>query len=361
MLRRLKHVTLSTLQNLGGFRLASISNWRRQRLLILCYHGLALKDEDQWCPGLYITPQVFQARMNALSRERCAVLSLREGVERLFQGNLPQKSVAITFDDGFYDFHQLAFPILQKYGYPATVYQTTYYMEHRFPVFNLVLDYLIWQTSRRALDGRVIGIHETLDLTDRGRAVDTIVRHSFQQNCSAAEKDAMAAQIAGDLGIDYEEIRRLHILHLMSSTQVGEISRAGIDVELHTHRHRTPENEVLFAREIRDNREAIRRSVGKDASHFCYPSGVCRDMFLPWLQKQNVISATTCDMGMASAASDPLLLPRLLDTTGISQVEFEGWLAGVCAWMPRPSAAQSAQNPAPYWEMAPQASKTASA
>lgn len=361
MLRRLKHVTLSTLQNLGGFRLASISNWRRQRLLILCYHGLALKDEDQWCPGLYITPQLFQARMDALSRERCSVLSLREGVERLYQGDLPNKSVAITFDDGFYDFYKLAFPVLRKHGYPATVYQTTYYMENRFPVFNLVLDYLFWQAARKTLDGRAVGIHATLDLTDRGRAVDAIVRYSFQQNYCAAEKDAMAAQIAGELQIDYEEIRGRHILQLMSSTQVGEISKAGVDVELHTHRHRTPENEALFVREIRDNREAIRRSTGKDASHFCYPSGICRDMFVPWIRNQNVVSATTCAMGLASPNSNRLLLPRLLDTTGISQLEFEGWLAGLCAWMPRFSAAKDGPTPVPYWEMAPQASKVTSA
>lgn len=343
MLRRLKHLALSVLQSAGAFRLVSATNWRRQRLLILCYHGIALDDEDHWYPGLFLSRDAFRSRMESLQRERCSLVPLADGVKRLYAGSLPPKSVAITFDDGFHDFHELAFPLLREHGYPATVYQNTYYTEHRFPVFSLMIDYLFWKAGGGTLDGRPFGIEETFDLSRRARAVEAFDRFGYQRSFSAAQKDALAAAVAERLGIDYAALRRRRILQLMSAAQLAEIARAGVDLELHTHRHRTPLDEALFIREIRDNREAIRRYSGQSASHFCYPSGVYRGEFLPWLDREGVISATTCDIGLASPATHRLLLPRLLDTPGVSQREFEGWLAGVSAWLPHRASTHSAE------------------
>src|ERR1035438_4748450 len=47
--------------------------WRQQRLLILGYHGLSLKDEHEWS-GLFITPAFFRARLEVLARLRYQVL-----------------------------------------------------------------------------------------------------------------------------------------------------------------------------------------------------------------------------------------------------------------------------------------------
>ncbi len=361
LLARLKQLTLSGLSNTGAFRIVSITNWRRQRLLILCYHGISLEDEHEWYPSLYLTPELFQARMETLERARCSVVSLQDGVKRLYNGDLPRKSVAISFDDGFYDFYERAFPVLRKHGYPVTVYQTTYYTDHRFPVINLMLDYLFWRSAGKTLDGRKFGIEETFDLSHRAHAVDAFVRHTFQQDYNGAEKDALAARVAESLGIDYERLRQRGILQLMTAGQLGEISRAGVDVEMHTHRHRAPVDEDLFVREIRDNREAIRRHTGKGPLHFCYPSGACRDEFLPWLREEGVTSATTIEAGLASPASDRFRLPRLLDTPGISALEFEGWLAGLSAFLPHRSSAHGAEIQVPSWESAPQRAKAASA
>ena len=138
MKRSLRRAALTVLKTCGAFSLVKDSAWRRQKLLILCYHGVALDDENQWRPFLYISPQQLERRLEILSNGNYAVLPLAEALERLRRNDLPPRSVALTFDDGTYDFYKLAWPRLKQYGFPATVYQTTYYSDLQRPVFTLM-------------------------------------------------------------------------------------------------------------------------------------------------------------------------------------------------------------------------------
>jgi peptidoglycan/xylan/chitin deacetylase (PgdA/CDA1 family) len=126
----------------------------------------------------------------------------------------------------------------------------------------------------------------------------------------------------------------------MTAEEVRQVSAAGVDVQLHTHRHRTPDDCAAFVKEIEDNRASLDAILGPGhRAHFCYPSGVYRASFLPWLRQAGIASATTCDFGLATAVGALLLLPRLVDTGNISPLEFEAWLTGAAALLPhhRPS------------------------
>jgi hypothetical protein len=336
MLKFLKSNALQMARDLGMFGMVARSRWRQQRLLILGYHGLSLKDEHEWS-GLFITPAFFRARLEVLARLRYQVLLLSDALKMLREGVLPPKAVVITFDDGFHGFHQVGFPTLREFGFLATVYQTTYYADYLCPIFNLVLSYLFWRGNGQRLDGAGYGVPGVFDLSrgeDRNRAVDAFREFARRQEYTPPQKDELAARIAGDLGIDYGEILRLRMLQLMTANQISEIAAGGIDVQLHTHRHRTPLDERLFAREIRDNRQWLAAKTGTTPSDFCYPSGHHRDEFLPWLRAENVVSATTCDYGLATRTCEPLLLPRLLDSMNVTDVDFEGWLCGVSSLLP---------------------------
>src|SRR4029078_6155684 len=93
-------------------RVAS-SEWRRRRLLILCYHGIARFDEHLWHPNLYLSSRAFARRMKLLRATRCAVLPLDEAVERMYRDDLPERAVVLTFDDGYYDFAAGALPTVE--------------------------------------------------------------------------------------------------------------------------------------------------------------------------------------------------------------------------------------------------------
>jgi hypothetical protein len=159
--------------------------------------------------------------------------------------------------------------------------------------------------------------------------VEQLERWAAAKDLSGEQKDEVAARLAQNLGIDYGRLRQKRVLQLMSREEIQQLAKAGIDFQLHTHRHRTPLDEELFRREIRDNRAYISSAMDGVKQHFCYPSGAYRPEFLPWLESEQIVSATTCDTGFATRYSNPLLLPRLVDTTGRTDLNFESWLSGV--------------------------------
>src|SRR5664280_1337918 len=151
----LRDAKLAVLRAAHAMQLSSLlfsSGWRNSRLLILCYHGISLDDEHRWNPSMYLSPDQFRARLKCLRARNCTVLPLGEAIDRLHDGTLPARSVVLTFDDGFHDFYAVAWPILQEFSMPATVYQTTYYAEFNRPVFDLMCAYLPWRSSKARLE-----------------------------------------------------------------------------------------------------------------------------------------------------------------------------------------------------------------
>lgn len=332
-LRKIKLAALDVLRGAGVFNLVANSQWRRDRLLILCYHGISLEDEHQWRPQLYMPAGLLEQRLETLRAMRCSVLPLGEALPRLHSRDLPPRSVAITFDDGTYDFYKQAYPLLRKYEYPVTVYQTTYYTDHEMPIFNLTCSYLLWKRRGEPWSApQELGLVEPVDLSTelgRHRIVRALIERSERENLTGLQKNEIARRLADSLGFNYTAFAAKRMLQLMNAQEVAEVARNGVDVQLHTHRHRTPDDEGLFRQEITDNRERIRALTGREANQFCYPSGVYRPEFFGWLKSENVVSATTCDAGLVGRDENPFLLPRFVDTTGRSRVEFESWLSGV--------------------------------
>jgi peptidoglycan/xylan/chitin deacetylase (PgdA/CDA1 family) len=331
MRKLIKRSALALLKSAGLFRAFEASRWRRGGVAILCYHGISIADEHEWDPSLYMSPADFERRLEILKKRRYSVLPLDEAIGRMCTRDLPPRSVAITFDDGAYDFYRCAWPLLRAYDFPATVYLTTYYSGYNRPVFNTTASYLLWKARGRVLDGAKLGLAKPLDLrtaASRRNAWLGLLEEAESRGLTAAQKDELLEVLAAMAGVDYGNLLRKRLLHIMTPAEVSELAAVGCDFQLHTHRHRTPLDRGLFLREIRENRERIEAATGAPATHFCYPCGVYRAEFLPWLAEERVVSATTCEPALARAASHCLLLPRFVDHANLSPIEFEAGISG---------------------------------
>jgi peptidoglycan/xylan/chitin deacetylase (PgdA/CDA1 family) len=90
-------------------------------MTVLCYHTV----DETWASSLAVRPDDFEAQMAWLARHR-RVLDLPEAMPRLDRRfRLPLGCAALTFDDGFTGVYDHAFPVLRRWGLPATVFVVT--------------------------------------------------------------------------------------------------------------------------------------------------------------------------------------------------------------------------------------------
>lgn len=82
---------------------------------ILMYHSVA-----EASGPTSIAPHVFERQISQLAQSGLKILRMGEIIRHLTAGS--GRAAAVTFDDGFDDFRQTAWPVLTKYGIPAMVY-----------------------------------------------------------------------------------------------------------------------------------------------------------------------------------------------------------------------------------------------
>jgi len=343
----LKNLVYGAAKWLGPMRLA-----RRRTaggLRIRCYHGFSLGDEHTWRPTTFMTADTFRQRMQYVVSHGFPVLGLEEAMARLGRRDLPPGAVVITFDDAFYSTYRLAWPVLRELQLPATVYVTTYYCLKENPVFRLAVQYMFWKAAgdRVDLTGMPPGTADTVSLRDAKethRAAWAIIEWAETQ-CTEDERCDVARQLGGRLRVDYERLVRDRTLSLMNTGELRELAEAGADLQLHTHRHRMPDEESGLAREIQDNRAVLEPLTGRPAVHFCYPSGVWSEHHQPYLATQGIATATTCDPGLNYPDTPRLALRRFLDGQHIDLITFEAELHGLAEVLRRARASLAGKAP----------------
>jgi hypothetical protein len=231
--------------------------------------------------------------------------------------------------------------VLQEFQIPATLYLTTYYSDHRYPVFDNGLRYVLWKGRESGADVGAL-LTPSLTLPINTEAQRTLAAEAFQsftdeERMNGAAKHELLRKVGMLVGVDVDQLTDARILQIMSPDEVNALPQDLVSLQLHTHRHRTPRNELLFKREMEDNGNWLRTRVSNhhDLVHFCYPSGDYSAIFLGWLDQLGVESATTCVPGLCSRNSHPLMLPRFVDGNNTTLLTFEAWTAGLAAFIPR--------------------------
>lgn len=120
---------------------------------VLMFHSVAdYFDPLPWKP-IVCSVATFDSYLSHLKKAGFTTVSLSDYIGFLNGGeSLPPKPVVLTFDDGYMDNWVNAFPILKKYGFKATVYVTTDFIDPRDMVRKTLEDYWEGKTALEELD-----------------------------------------------------------------------------------------------------------------------------------------------------------------------------------------------------------------
>ncbi len=234
-----------------------------KRLCILTYHRV-LANEDPLRPSEPDAKR-FDAQLSALGAT-FNVIRMDEAAERLANGKLPERAVAITFDDGYRDNHDVALPILERHRLPATFYIATGYLAGG-TMFNDVIIEAVRKASGE-IDQSIVGERLPLgNVSERRHAVSRILTKI--KTLEPAERASTASEIAARLGVDAAERQ------MMTPDEVRQIASSGMEIGAHTVRHPilcslTPE---AARAEIADSRGQLEGMIGRQVSGFAYPNG----------------------------------------------------------------------------------------
>lgn len=163
------------------------SGVRTVRVPILMYHYVSVPpaDADKYRLDLSVTPEAFQAQMDYLVSAGYHTVRVADLTAMLLKGTpLPDKPIVLTFDDGYSDIFNNAYPILKAHGYTGTFFVIVDTLdENRW-------GYLNWaQVAEMAESGMEIGSH-TMDHLDLSR-----MSRSRQTEEITASKDAIESHI----------------------------------------------------------------------------------------------------------------------------------------------------------------------
>ena len=107
--------------------ITALAELLHRRTKVLAYHGVEPAPQSEYDVGV----EEFAAQLAYLAANGFVVLPLEQFVAGLADGGLPERSVAITFDDGLASVRRHALPLLEQFGFAATVFLPTAWIDAR--------------------------------------------------------------------------------------------------------------------------------------------------------------------------------------------------------------------------------------
>jgi len=279
------------------------------RLSILIFHRV-LPERDPLFPG-EVTAEQFSAICAWLQRW-FNPLPLHDAARRLSDGTLPSRALAITFDDGYADNHDVAMPILRRHGLTATFFVATGFLDGGRMWNDTVIEAVrrtnVAELNLRGTMAEGLGALPVTTVQERQAAIDRLIGATkyLASPDRAAWVAAIAERAAATLPDDL----------MMRSDQVRALMRGGMSIGAHTVSHPILTGLPVDAieREIRNGREHLQAIVGDRVSVFAYPNGRPGTDYGPEavevVRSLGFDAALSTAWGAARSGTDRFQLPR---------------------------------------------------
>lgn len=265
---------------------------------------------------LSVPPDVFEEQMALLARD-FEPISLRSAVERLGRGDSCNGCVCVTFDDGFQDNWITAYPILDKYRIPATVFVACDALTHGTLWFYAFDNAVFGAAAGEAdLTAFGLGVHAWQDAAGKMDAVGRV--HARMKQLGHAELLSIVQAVAGAAGGG-----RI----MMTPEECRALAASGlVDIGAHTVSHPilTGLGDDDLLHEIMDGKSMLESMIGQEVALFSYPNGTARDFddrVVDVVRRAGFGAAVTTIPGLNRAGANPFTLRRFDVTPGV----YTGW------------------------------------
>jgi len=287
------------------FRLAAnLLQTFEPRLNILMYHRV-MPEPDPLRPW-EIDQQQFRQHMQWISRV-FNVIPLSKAVEQLKNGTLKRRSLAITFDDGYLDNASEALPILKEFGFHATFFCTSAWLEGGQMWNDKVIESIrLWPgktLSINALDLKELPVES---LAEKNRAIETVLPKLKYQ------PPTQRLEIADSLAAKVSELPQL----MMQPEQLKQLHAEGMEIGGHTHSHPIIANldDEALEKELSANKHKLEEAIGESIYLFAYPNGKpgtdYREEQIQLLKSAGYTMAVTTEPSTVCSKSNLFELPR---------------------------------------------------
>ncbi|MGH9502219.1 MAG: polysaccharide deacetylase family protein [Terriglobales bacterium] len=263
-----------------------------------------------WC---FLDAEMFR-RQIAYVKRHFRVVGLSEAIQLLSAGSVNQPTLVITFDDGYQNNYEVAFPILAHYDCPATIFLTTSYVDSdHIPAFcrlNLALSL----TSKRSIEWG----GEAYDLSSAIRKSQaSIALHQALKNLHPYRIEIAVGDVCRLLEVD--TTRRFDSgspYHMLRTEAIGSMVKSGlVTFGGHTHNH------TILSRlspseqhdEISGSLRRVEDWTGQRCEAFAYPNGSRADYdgsSIEVLQSLGVLTAVSTISGPNNVRTPRMELRR---------------------------------------------------
>lgn len=296
----------------------------KNRALILMYHRVnpAGYGAPDYSPvGMSVTPREFEMQMSFL-RKNYDVVPLSRIVDAVtgkqpFSANM----CAVTFDDGWQDVYEFAFPVLKRHSIPAMVYLTSGFINGEGWFWEERVKYLLsivhqsrdstYRTDQSAIQDLLLALgcrslsnvsrsglsQYLLDVGRRLKRLSPALRENFMSSLEAHAAPSVAAVVRP----------------FLSPAEVREMADFGVEFGNHTQSHSIlPElSDEELSGEVLRAAAGIKSILGTDVSAFAYPYGKYDERVRNCVESLGQSSASTTRFGLVESGADPFALNRI--------------------------------------------------